>query len=171
MAEHSSFRLTTRQPTPGVLTSKATSFYKRWFPRLWLGGVAIFLLGGISQLLKEDGFNAENAVFVIGPAAMMVFGYALCYFMLFDLVDEVRDEGDHLVVKNKGVEEQISLSNILNVSYTGLQSPNRITLTLRNPSSFGKHIAFMPELRMLPYKHHPVATDLIERIDAARNAT
>ena len=171
MTEHRSFRLTKRSSSAGVLTSKTTSFYKHWFPRIWLGGVSIFLLIGLSQLLKKDGFNAGNAIFVAGPAVMLVVGYTLFRFMLFDLVDEVRDEGDSLIVRNNGVEEEIPITNIINVSYSGLQSPNRITLTLRDDSGFGKNIAFMPELRMIPFKHHPIATDLIERIDAARKST
>ena len=54
-----------------------------------------------------------------------------------DLVDEVWDASDALVVRNKGEEARIRLSDIINVSYSPVGSPPRVTLSLRTPGRFG----------------------------------
>jgi hypothetical protein len=84
------------------------------------------------------------------------------------LADSVFDDGDSLVVRFGSVEERIPFSQIINVSYTYMANPSRVTLTLRTPGSFGKEISFSPPQRFLPFAKSPIVADLIERVDAAR---
>ena len=63
--------------------------------------------------------------------AMIGFGYFIMKKLVFDLVDEVWDDGDALVVKNRGQEERIALADIKNVSYSPFVNPPRVTLSLR----------------------------------------
>jgi hypothetical protein len=79
-------------------------------------------------------------------------------------VDEVFDEGDSLVVRNKGQEERISLSDISCVNY---MSP-WVTLTLSKPSIFGAEIAFRPKTGFATFLKSREMKDLIKKIEAQR---
>jgi hypothetical protein len=105
---------------------------------------------------------------VILPILMAVFGYFLFKKLIFDLVDEAWDAGDHLLFKNQGIEERIRLEDIMNVSYSVLTNPPRVTITLRTPSRLGKEITFSPPASLNPFKKSPIFNDLIQRVDNAR---
>lgn len=105
------------------------------------------------------------------PVIMSVLGYLLFRRLLFDLVDEVWDDGDALIVKNAGVEKRVPLKDIINVGYTVLTNPERVTLTLRDAGALGKEITFMPLSRALSFRwlsRNPIIGELIERVDQAR---
>jgi hypothetical protein len=106
--------------------------------------------------------------FIIMPALMVVIGYFIMKKLVFDLVDEVWDDGSALVVRNKGREDRIALSNIVNVSYSEYVNPPRVTLMLRQPSNFGSKISFSAPVRFVPFAESPVVEELIRRADAAR---
>ena len=81
-----------------LVSSKMTFFNKRVFPAIWFGFLLVFI--GLS-LFSGAGRNATSLLpSVIGPAIMIVFGYFIMKKLVFDLVDEVWDNGDTLVVKN-----------------------------------------------------------------------
>jgi hypothetical protein len=83
------------------------------------------------------------------------------------LVDEVWDVGDALIVRSRGLEERIALSDIEKVSYQWLiWGSRRITLWLRRPSAFGHKIAFTG-----PLFFKPVVNNLNQRIALARSST
>jgi len=148
------------------ISSKWTFFYKRVFPLAWFGFIAIFVL---SVLLGRRGpLVWALPAFLVMPVAMAVFGYALFRKLVFDLVDEVWDDGDALVVNNSGVEERVPLKNIINVGFSAFTNPERVTLTLREPSHLGAEITFSPPKRFLPFSRSPIINELIERIDVAR---
>ena len=87
---------------------------------------------------------------------------------MFNLADEVWDDGSALIVKNKGQDDRIALSNIINVSYSPLINPPLVTLMLRQPSVFGTEISFSAPVRFMPFTKSPLLEDLIRRVDAAR---
>jgi hypothetical protein len=104
---------------------------------------------------------------------MMVVVYFIMKKTVFDLVDEVWDDGDSLVIKNRDQEQRVALRDIKNVSYSWLGNPNRVTLSLRQPSIFGDQITFGAPLRFMPFSEmpfwkNPMIDDLIDRIDRAR---
>ena len=99
---------------------------------------------------------------------MGVVGYVMMKKLILDLVDEVWDDGAALIVRNKSREDRIALSNIMNVSYSPLINPPRVTLMLRQPSNFGSEISFSAPVRFVPFARSPVIEDLIRRVDAAR---
>lgn len=101
---------------------------------------------------------------------MAGFGYLLMKNLLFDLADEVWDVGSHLVVKNRGAEQAVALQDVVNVSYTVASSPNRVTLTLRGATPFGKEISFAAPIVWIPFAKSPIIEDLIRRIDVARGS-
>ena len=153
-----------------LISSKMTFFYKRIFPALFLGFVFVFAVISIGVGVAS-GQSLQILPFVALPAIMGVFAYLMFKFLLFDLVDEVIDEGDRLVIRNGPQTEHVSLANIMNVNSSVFINPPRITLMLRKPSAFGKNVSFMPPRRFSfkgIFAPHPLAEDLIYRIDRQR---
>lgn len=148
-----------------LLSSPMTFFWKRVFPAIWLGGVAMFLVVGI-----YSGAGARNAMFIIQPLIMIAFGVFLFKSLAWDLVDEVYDAGDSLVIRNKGRKHVVPFSEIKNVSVTTFMNPPRITLRLAHRGELGEDVAFMPprKFSLNPFAKSKVAEDLIERVDRAR---
>ena len=99
---------------------------------------------------------------------MAAFGYFVARKLLFNLVDEVWDEGKTLLIKNSGQEEHVALRDIKNVSYSTVVNPPRVTLSVRQPTIFGDQIAFIPPVYFVPFSKSPIIDELIERIDQAR---
>ena len=151
------------------LSSRATFFYKRVFPVLWFGFLVAFIVGPWLGGGRTGSFS--QLPFFIIPVGMIVFGFFLFRKLVFDLVDEVLDDGNALVVRNRGEEDRIALADITNVSYSPMMSPPRVTLSLRRPSAFGSQVTFCAPLRVFGFAtSNPVIDGLIERIDAARRA-
>jgi hypothetical protein len=150
------------------ISSKRTVVYKRIFPVFWFGFIALFVM---TDLLPGRRTHVEVIPMLLVPVVMAVIGYALFRRLLFDLVDEVWDNGDALIVKNAGVEERVPLRNIINIGYSLLTNPERVTLTLRDAGPFGKEITFMPLPRSFSFRwlsRNPIIDELIERVDQAR---
>ena len=148
------------------VSSTWTFFYKRVFPAIWFGFLVLFI--GIAAFGSRAPKDVAIVPFRIVPLGAMAVGFFVMKKLVFDLVDEVWDDGDALVVKNGGSEERIALSEIKNVNYSMLVNPPRVTLALRRPTTFGEQIAFCAPLRLLPLTPSPVIADLVERIDRAR---
>jgi hypothetical protein len=149
------------------ISSRMTFFYKQVFPIFWFGFLAVFIF---VAFVSKNTKNSPPAFALIMPLFMGAFGYFICKKLLWDLADEVTDSGDSLIVRFGHEQEQISLSNIINVSYSYLINPPRVTLTLRTPSRFGEEISFTPLQRFTlnPFARSPIVADLIRRVDAAR---
>jgi hypothetical protein len=147
------------------ISSRSTFFSKKVFPVIWFGFLVFFIITALAGMAaKSEGI----APLLIMPVLMAVFGYGIMKKLVFDLADEVWDTGDALLVKNKNEEELIPLTNIINVSYSVMVNPPRVTLTLRRPCRFGKEVSFSPPVRFVPFSKSPIIADLIERIDAKR---
>jgi hypothetical protein len=146
------------------ISSQWTFFYKRIFPMFWFGFLGLFVLTAFSTSRS----NAMPYPLLVVPVVMAVLGFILFRKLIFDLVDEVWDDGDALIVKNGGVEERVPLTNIMNIGYSTMTNPPRVTLTLRDPGAFGKEITFSPPVRVLGFSRHPIIGELIERVDRAR---
>jgi hypothetical protein len=149
------------------ISSKMTFFYKRIFPILWFGFLAVFFSIGLFS--ASPGVQAAPVPFLIMPIAMATFGYWIMKKLIFNLVDEVLDAGDALIVRGGGQEERIALSDIKNVNYSPYMSPPQVTLSVRRHTLFGDTISFCAPVRMMPFWTSPVIRELIDRIDAARS--
>jgi len=151
------------------ISSRATFFYKRIFPIFWFAFLVLFI--GISLLTKPRSNPVAMLPFLIVPIAMMGFGYFFMKNYIFNLVDEVWDDGDALVVKNKGQEQRIPLADITNVSYAAMTSPPRVVLSLRHLTVFGDEVAFCAPVQIITMAQSPVIADLIKRVDRARESS
>jgi hypothetical protein len=151
----------------GTLISSRSTFITKWlFPIAWFG----FLFFFIAQSLR-DGTSGEDLLFVAVPVLMAVFGSFFFKALVWDLADSVFDHGTYLVVRRRGVEETISLDNIMNVSSTPFMNPPRITLRLVKPGAFGTHVSFSPKSSLFSlrfFSKNMVAEQLMERTFAAR---
>jgi hypothetical protein len=148
------------------ISSRMTFFYKRLFPIIWFGGLAAFLAVGL--FVTTNSRNVQTFPFLIMPVLMIAVGFFIMKKLIFDLVDEVFDAGDALVVRNGGREERIPLSQIMNVNYSPMVNPPRVTLSLRGGSTFGDQVTFCAPVRFIPFSTSPVIDDLIRKVDAAR---
>jgi hypothetical protein len=147
------------------ISSRSTFFTKRVFPTVWFGFLALIFFSGIAGTASGRSMPVQ---FLIIPVLMGGFGYFLMRNLVFDLVDEVWDAGSELLVKNKGEETHVVLTDIVNVSYSVATSPQRVTLTLRQPTSLGKEITFAAPTTWIPFAKSPIIENLIERVDMAR---
>ena len=150
------------------ISSRNTFFRKRVLPYLLFGVIA---LGVVLPLLLTRGKpNAPPWPLLAAPLAVALIVYVVLRKLVFDLADEVVDEGDALRVRFGADEERIPLAEIINVSYAGLTNPPRITLTLRNAGRFGREVTFSPQQTFLSplFRPNPLVNDLIARVDAAR---
>ena len=150
------------------ISSKRTLFYKRVFPVLWFGIIALFTLADLPAIGRSHGAAAPM---LIAPVVMVIVGYALFRRLLFDLVDEVWDDGDALLIRNASMEERVPLRNIINIGYSSFSNPERVTLTLREAGTLGKEIVFMPVPRGFTFRwlsRNPIIDELIELVDQAR---
>jgi hypothetical protein len=149
------------------ISSSWTFYYKRAFPAAWCSG--LFLIGAIGAYAAATRPMGKGfwPFFIVLPV-MLVLGLRFMKKFVFDLVDEVWDDGNSLLVKNGGQSERIALHDISNVNYTTTMNPPRVVLSLRRPTLFGKQIAFSAPVYLLPFTRSSAIDDLIERIDRAR---
>lgn len=147
------------------ISSKFTFFHKKVFPLFWFGFLSVFMAMALIDRVFE-----KDPMFLIGPIAMAAIGFVVMKKMVWDLVDEVYDCGEFLLIKNRGEEDRILLSNIMNVNTSTMMNPPRITLRLVNPGKFGSEIVFSPTAPFTfnPFAKNPVAEGLIVRVDKAR---
>jgi len=147
------------------ISSALTFFFKRVFPVLWFGLLALAFLVAATILFSGKKIDVMSLAV---PVILAILGYFLMKNMVFDLADEVWDAGDSIVLRNKGIEVRIPLADIINISYSVLTNPPRVTLSLREPSRLGKELSFSPPLCWFPFQKSPLVLDLISRVDEAR---
>ena len=147
------------------ISSGSIWFAKRVFPPIWFGFLGLFaVFAAINATATEDWF------FVVAPLLMVPFGVIAMKKLVWTLVDEVYDGGDHLLVRNRGEEDRIPLSNIINVGAAVVGSSSPVTLRLAEPGKFGNEIAFLPlgSSRLRPFAKNAIVEDLIVRVHQAR---
>jgi len=153
------------------ISSGMTFFYKRVFPIIWFGFLALFMGIPFAKSLFGGSLSGPSIEVFIVPAIMMIVGYFMMKKFVFDLVDEVLDAGDALLIRNGHLEDRIALADITNVGYAQFMNPPRVTLSLRNPGVFGDRVSFCAPVSFMPtFSTSPIVDELIRRIDAARTA-
>jgi hypothetical protein len=114
---------------------------------------------------KEKG---PEIMFFLVPIFLATLGYYIMKTLVFDLIDEVYDEGRTLLFKNGGKEVRVNLAEIKNVSYATAVNPPRVTISLRYETELGKELTFSPPASIIPFKKNKDIEELIDRIDKAR---
>jgi len=146
------------------ISSRNTFFLKRIAPIIAFVGLLLFLalpfIGGRPPLAWA--FVSAGILAFVG-----VVGWFILKKMIFNLADEVFDDGDTLLVRNQGREERIQLSEIAAVRCNKFFPPDKVTLILKESGGFGKEIAFL-QPAFVPLVNAPVIQSLINRIEAKR---
>jgi hypothetical protein len=99
---------------------------------------------------------------------MAIFGYFIMKKLVWDLIDEVYDEGTSLLFRNRNQEVRVNLKDIKNVSYSTMTNPPRVTLSIRHKTALGDELTFSPPASWVPFKKNEDIERLIDRIDEAR---
>jgi len=107
-------------------------------------------------------------MFIVMLLPMAVFGYFILKKMVFDLIDEVYDEGSTLLFKNGKRQVRINLCDIKNVRHKAFSRPPRVTISSRFETELGTELSFSPQVNLIPFKKSKDIVDLIDRIDRAR---
>ena len=144
--------------------SGSNVYFKKILPFIWFGFLGFFIVTTV-----ESGAAGKSIMFSIMPIFMGVFGFFLFKRLVWDLVDEVYDTGDELLFRKGGTEQRVKLRDIVNIDSSRMNSPERITINVRNEGPLGKELVFNPPMRFFTYTRNPLVTELIERVDRARN--
>ncbi len=150
--------------------SGSTFYFKKLFPTFWFGFLAFFVFSSFSMEGKENEPAVASLMFLAVPILMAVFGFILFKKMVWDLADRVYDRGDSLEFHKGGKVQRVPISEIVNIGYSQMTSPERIAIRARNNGPIGKELVFMPPMRLVPFSKNPLAEELIERVDRARRS-
>ena len=123
------------------ISTTGTFLRKRVFPIMMLAAPALFVAVSF-RLEMPPGQNRWPLIFI--PGAVALVGFVLWKLLISDLVDEVYDLGEALLVRNKGTEVNIPLSNISKVTVSNFTNPVRVTVRLMVPCELGDKIVFEP---------------------------
>lgn len=149
------------------ISSRSTYLYKRVIPALWFGSLVALAIKAAFFSPSEHGISVW---YFLSLSSGGVFGFFLMRNTVFDLADEVFDDGDALVVRVGHDKRRIPLAEITNVDYSPMMSPPRVVLTVRGASSLGSEVAFSAPLTVMPFSRSPIVADLVARIDVARRS-
>jgi hypothetical protein len=152
------------------MTRISAGRFGHWYSIIWIGALALFSAAAwFSDLEKTSLF-----VMIVSVALALSLIKKL-YDWEWNLADEVFDDGDNLVVRRRGEEEVVPLSNITSVVYNNrwrtYAGPAQITLGLAHAGKFGSKIVFSPKMAGIdddPSHTCVVAEELDERAKNAR---
>jgi hypothetical protein len=155
------------------LSSSSTFFYKRVFPFLWVGFLLFFIAMSVLVPPRAQGSmqSWQFLPLLVMPLVMLGVGYFVYRKMIGDLIDEVWLDGDTLVMKNRGDQWRVALSDVMNINATSMTNPRRVTVMSRVDTRHGRDFSFIPDSpRGLTsaFKPDPIAAELIARVDALR---
>ena len=151
----------------GMKRISTSSFSGKLFTFMFSGFLAFYFVSGLTH-----GFLQKAPMFLVWPCVMAVMFYIGRRITRRDLMDEVYDCGDCLLVKKRGEEDTVLLSNInwVNFSIARHRTNPRITLCLDTPGKFGRAISFQPPTHIFQGSTSEIAEDLRVRVDKARSA-
>ncbi len=125
-----------------------------------------FLIGLLVLIIVVGLSTGDLPLFAIAWAVfMLVTLLIMMQHFVWNLADEVHDGGDFLLVRRGAIEQRIPLEDIVNINYFSM----RVTLLVREPGPFGREIFFLGPVSFVPLRVPRRITDLVERVDNARN--
>lgn len=146
------------------ISSSMTYFFKVISPAILFGVVGIGIVSALSQRSPQWA-----SVAVLGLMAFV--GLAALRSYVWDVADEVFDDGDKLVVNKGDIQQTVMLRDVAEVRVTRNTNPTRLTLVLRAPGKLGAQIVFIPPnstSSWIPFSRHPLAKELEDRIAALK---
>lgn len=142
-----------------VISSGTAVLYK-------VGFLVVFPVNGL-LVLAAALFGSGPHELVLALAVALPLAYALCYFSLIDLADEVWDLGNRLRVRRGGKVEEIPLDDVRSVQMRQSSRPGYAIVRLnRRSREFGDSVKFIPRgnASLNPFRGNQVVADLEIRI-------
>jgi hypothetical protein len=136
------------------------------------GFLLVFAVGPFVAPLIGGTVTGSPFVFVAFTLAMGIAFYFQTKKMIFDLADEVLDDGDWLVVRKGRHEDRIALADIMNLNYSlfwefiASDLIAEKTKRVRHPRQLSRTRPFWTAI--WPFSQPPIVDELVERIDAKR---
>lgn len=127
------------------VSSRATWILKFGFPAFWVAVFAMFAFPVIRNIQRGAPPGMPG---VLGFIVIWVGGAALLLHFTRPLM-RVELRGGHLYASNFRGEAEIRPSDIASVTQNIWINVRPITLHLRAPSEFGRHIRFIPPARVI----------------------
>ncbi len=121
------------------LSSQSTFFVKRVLPALWFGGLLYFAVN--SALAGDIGAYWP---FVLAPMLIAAITYFAFRALIWRLADQVIIVAGALLVRLRGQDHRIALSDVVAVSFTRFSNPSYLTLRLREGHVYGDSLYFIP---------------------------
>jgi hypothetical protein len=148
--------------------TKISSPYNKRLPIIGASLGLVAFVAALGMAIAQSKAPFPFPVFL--PLIVIPLIIFVLYRFFHDIVDEMWDDGNALVAKNKGQQVRIPLADIINVNYSLITNPPRVTLTLRNPTQFGKEVTFIVKrpFTLNFSMRNAVIDDLIQRIDVER---
>lgn len=142
------------------ISSSMTVWHKRIFPVIWFGLLGVYLFFALRHR------PLPIVPLAIAPA-LMLFGFFVMRAYVWDLADEVLDDGDRLMIRKGALQQTLLLRDVAEVRITRNSDPTRLTLVLAAPGVLGDKIVFVPAFAaasLVPFSRHPLAKELEDRI-------
>lgn len=146
------------------IPSFQTSIFRRVFPVVWFGSLALVFVVSLARKLQGEPVPTEA---LWSPAAAAAFSFLLFRLFISNLATEVLETEDALLVSFGRRRARIPFRSILRISVNVLVSPAKATLHLREPCEFGREISFSPIGGVGPLGGSALVTELQERVRAA----
>lgn len=143
-----------------IISSTLTPIYKLVFPTLWVG---LFGFGAVAML---TGDHPGKWTFV----GMWVFGTLAFAWLCFPL-KQVEITPDRLRVSNLFRTIEIPFTQIAGVTENVFINTHPVWIQLKEPTSFGTKILFMPTFRFAFFSSHPIVKELRNLTERGDNPT
>jgi hypothetical protein len=134
--------------------------------------IGLFALSGVGPVIDVvSGANESPILTLLGICLIWLTTYLLLRAFVFDVADEVWDDGEYLVVTWGRVSERIAMSDIAEVSEPLFFRPRRVTLRFEKRGNFGREITFVPagDFTLSPFRRSAAGEDLRKRVATARS--
>ncbi|HEX3397915.1 MAG TPA: hypothetical protein VHS76_14530 [Steroidobacteraceae bacterium] len=125
-----------------AISFKKTTLFKRG---IWLSAATLIVFVGAPSALNGDLWRNPLPSAIAVAILCAALGYFFWKTQMHRLADEVLDCRDSLKVRRGRVEDSIPFSKIAAVEVSSSGGFHRITVRLRERSSLGSRVEFLPQ--------------------------
>ena len=143
--------------------SGSTFLFKKFLPT----AVFLFLVVGLIAPLLPGAEKVPSRL-LVAPIILACAAFLFFKKTIWGLADVVYDNGDELIFRKGKKEQRVKLCDIINISYSSFNSPQRIEIHVKSKGAIGNILVFRPPMRLIPLGRNPLVLELVERIDRAR---
>ena len=142
-------------------------FWRKVDPKIsfvFLGFIFLVQIG----LFIVQGRTKENVYGLIIAASLITAELLYRKIFVFDIIDEVFEDGESLVFRQRGKTARVLFSEIEKIHYETLWRPQKVTVTVSRKTELGRVLRFYPPRVGWLYEYDQDVKALIDRIDEAK---